>query len=68
MAEWDFRLVNSFNMFYLLRIFNIVGPVIGAGAITMNKDLWSSGETNKQVIMIHYESENLDPRSLLNRL
>lgn len=68
MAEWDFRLVNSFTMFYFLRIFNIVGPVIGARAITMNKDLWSSRETNKQVIMIQYESENLDPRSLLNSL
>lgn len=47
MAEWDFRFVNSFNMFYLLGIFNIVGPVVGARDISVNKDLWSSRETDK---------------------
>lgn len=30
MAEWDFRFINSFNM-YLLRMFNMVGPVVGTG-------------------------------------
>lgn len=33
MAEWDFRLVSSFNLFYLLGIFSIVGPEVGAGDI-----------------------------------
>ena len=46
MTEWDFRLVNSFNVFYLLVMFSIVGLVVGAGE-TMNKELWSSGETDK---------------------
>lgn len=47
MAEWDFRPVNSFNMFYFWGIFSIVGPVVGAGDISMNKDLWSSRDTDK---------------------
>lgn len=47
MAEWDFRFVNSFNMFYLLGIFSIVGPVVGARGISGNKGLWSSRETDK---------------------
>lgn len=38
MAEWDFRLVNSFNM-YLLRMFSMVGPVAGARDTTMDKEL-----------------------------
>lgn len=47
MTEWDFRLINLFNIFYLLVMFSIVGLVIGAGDTTMNKELWSSGETDK---------------------
>lgn len=46
MAEWDFRLVNSFNM-YLLRMFSMLDPVVGAGDVTMNKKLQSSGKTDK---------------------
>lgn len=65
MAEWDFRLVNSFNV-YLLRMFSMFGPVVGTGDITMNKKLQSSGETDKKIG--NYESENLDPRSLINSL
>lgn len=38
MAEWDFRLVNSFNM-YLLRMFSMVGPVAGARDTTVDKEL-----------------------------
>lgn len=38
MAEWDFRLVNSLNM-YLLGMFNMLGPVVGAGDTTMSKNL-----------------------------
>lgn len=68
MAEWDFRLLNSFNM-YLLRTFNMLDPVVGAGDATMNKKLGLMGrKTSKQAIMIQYESENLDPRSLVNTL
>lgn len=42
------------------------GPVVGTGDITMNKKLQSSGETDKKIG--NYESENLDPRSLINSL
>lgn len=46
MAEWDLRLVNSFNM-YLLRIFSMVGHVVGTKDTPMNKELWSSEKTDK---------------------
>lgn len=46
MAEWDFSLVNSFNI-YLLRMFSMSGLVVGAGNATVNKKLLSSGETEK---------------------
>lgn len=56
MAEWDFRFVNSFNMFYLLGIFSIVGPVVGARGISGNRAYGLVGrQTNKQVIVIQYE-------------
>lgn len=48
MAEWDFRLVNSFNI-YLLRMFSMLGLVVGAGDATVNKKLLPSGEIDKQV-------------------
>lgn len=46
MVEWDLRFVNLFNM-YLLRIFSMVGYVVGIKDILMNKELWFSEKIDK---------------------